>query len=211
MSSSLLGKTGGVAIVLGALLFALYSILFIVLLPLDQVSNDFARVVRDPDWVRLAFTALLGILLMLYGFYAAYDRLRTDGGMLAALGFLFVELAYLLQACKVTWELFVYPVIAGHAASAFLLSDGILKHDGAVQVFRLISSLTIFIGMVLFCLSLYRSDKFPKSAAVLIFVGALVYGLGPLLSLYAAIAGILILAMGCGVLGGSLIRPTAAT
>jgi hypothetical protein len=210
MSSSLLDRSGGAAIALGAVLFAVYASLFSVLLPLGHGEMDFAQVVRDPNWVRLALAALTGILLMLYGFYAVYDRLRGEGGVIAAVGFLFVELAYLMQACKVTWELFVYPVIAGHEASAFLLRDGVLKHDSAVLLFRLASSVSIFIGICLFCLSLYRSRHFPNSAAILIFAGALIYGLGPIFSLYVAIAGILILAVGCGILGVSLIKLHAA-
>jgi hypothetical protein len=184
-----------------------YSTLFIVLLPIRYGNYDFVQVVLNPNWTRLALIALLGILLMMIGFYAVYGRLRGNGSLVAALGFLFIEAAYLFQACKVTWELFVYPVIATHHASAFLLGDGVLKHDPAVIVFRTISSLTILIGIVLFCLSLYRSGQYPKAAAVLIFVGALVYGLGPMLSLYAAIAGILTLAVGCAILGLRLLKP----
>lgn len=209
MQQSFVERSGGLAIMLGAILFALYSSLFTVLLPIHRGGYDFVQVVLNPNWTRLAFLALVGIVLMMMGFYAVYARLRTDGGMIAALGFLFIEVAYLLQACKVTWELFVYPVIAGHPESAFLLRNGILKHDHAVVLFNSVSSLTIFIGIVLFCLSLYRSGQYPKSAAVLIFIGALVYGLGPLLSLYASIAGIFTLAVGCALLGLRLFKPVA--
>jgi hypothetical protein len=146
---------------------------------------------------------------MLIGFYMVYARLRARSGMLGAVGFLFIEAAYLLQACKVTWELFLYPIIAAHSETAFLLSDGVIKHDPAVVVFRTISSVTILVGIVLFCYTLYRSEAYPNYAAILIFAGALVYALGPLLSLYAAIAGILTLALGCAVLGVRLFKPQA--
>lgn len=203
-------RLGGFSIVLGAILFAVYSALFTVLLPISHGRYDYVEVVLNPNWTRLALIAVIGILLMLVGFYAVYTRLRDEGGITAAIGFLFIEAAYLLQACKVSWELFLYPVIASHPESAFLLREGIIKHAPAVKIFYTLSASTIFIGIVLFCYSLFRSPQYPNSAAVLIFVGALVYALGPVLSLNASIAGIFTLAIGCSLLGVRLFKPQIA-
>ena len=125
---------------------------------------------------------------------------------MGAIGFLFVEAAYLLHACKVTWELFLYPIIAAHPESVFLLRDAIIKHDPAVVIFRVISTVTIFIGITLFCTTLYRSKEYPKLAAILIFGGALVYAIGPAVSVLVAVAGIFTLSMGCLLLGVRLFR-----
>lgn len=147
---------------------------------------------------------------MLFGFYIVYSRIQSKAGLLGATGFLFIEIAYLLQACKVTWELFLYPIIAIHAESAFLLRDGILKHDPSVIVFRTISSITIFVGVVMFCLALHRSNEYPKAAPLLIFIGAVTYAVGPVISVFASIAGIFILAIGCSFLGVTLMKPVRA-
>lgn len=112
----------------------------------------------------------------------------------------------MLQVCKVTWELFLYPIIARYPETAFLLRDAIIKNDPAVLAFRISASATILIGIVLFCLSLYRSTIYPKSAAVLIFAGALVYALGPAISVYVSIIGIFTFAVGCMLLGVRLLR-----
>jgi hypothetical protein len=63
------------------------------------------------------------------------------------------------------------------------------------------ASITILLGIVLFCYTLYRSSEYPKSAAVLIFVGALVYALGPMISIFVSVAGIFTLAIGCLLIG----------
>ena len=196
-------RLGGIALIVGALLFATYSALFTVTLPIVNIRTDFVSVVLDSAWKPLALTALIGIVLMLIGFYAVYGRLH---GTVAAAGFLAIEAAYLLQACKVTWELFLYPIIASHSASAFLLNDAVILHDPGVAALGVISSLAIFTGIVLFCFALYRSDAYPKAAAVLIFAGALVYALGPMISLYFALVGIFTLAIGCFMLGLKLYR-----
>lgn len=190
-------KTGGLALIAGSLLLTAYAALFPTLLPLGNGAYDFVKVVQSPAWVPLAITSFAGVILMMIGFYTVYSRIRDKAGWVGTAGFLFVEVAYLLQACKVTWELFLYPVIANHSASAFLLRDAIIKHDPTVVIFRITASVTILIGIVLFCLAIYRSRAFPKLASVLVFAGALVYAIGPLFSIFISVAGILTFAVGC--------------
>ncbi len=206
MNGLSLEKIGGVSLIAGSLLLTAYAALFPVLLPIGNGTYDYVQVVLDPDWVRLAATAFAGVLLMLVGFYAVYSRIRSQTGVVGAIGFLFIEAAYLLQACKVTWELFLYPIIAVHPESAFLLRDLVIKHDPGVGLFRLTASVAIFIGILLFCHTLYRSSEYPKAAAVLIFVGALVYAIGPMFSIFISVAGIFTLAVGCLLLGLRLFR-----
>lgn len=183
-----------------------YAVLFPILLPLGTGAFDYAEVVRSPGWVPLALVAFAGVLALLVGFYAVYARMRDTAGMQGAVGFLFVEAAYLLQACKVTWELFLYPVIARYPETAFLLRDAVIKNDPAVLVFRNSGSATMLIGIVLFCLAIYRSALYPKPAAALIFVGAVVYALGPMISVYVSIVGIFTFAVGGMLLGVRLLR-----
>lgn len=199
-------RIGGASLILGSLLFAIYSALFPVLLPIGTGSYDYVEVVLNPNWTRLAALAFAGIVLMLVGFFAAWSRMRRESGIAGAVGFLFVEAAYLLQACKVTWELFLYPIIASHPESAFLLRDAIIKHAPSVIAFRIAAATTIFVGIVLFCFALYRSGEYHKAAPVLIFVGALVYAVAGTLSTLVAVTGIFILAIGCTLLGVRLLK-----
>lgn len=204
MNGLSLEKIGGVSIIAGSLLFAIYASMFPLLLPLQ--SGDYLQIVLDPNWRWLAMTAFIGILLMLVGFYAVYQPIRATSGIIGALGFLLIEAAYLLQACKVTWEYFLYPVIANHAESAFLLHDKIIRNNPSVAAFRTISSLVILAGIILFCLALYRSKLYPKAAAVLIFAGALLYASGPVAGIMVSVIGIFTLAAGCLLLGVRLLK-----
>jgi hypothetical protein len=86
------------------------------------------------------------------------------------------------------------------------LRDGILWDHPLVHAFKAGASATIFLGILLFCFALVRSKEFPKAAGILIFVGALVYALGPVLSMMVAIGGIIVLSLGCLLLGLQLIR-----
>lgn len=197
-------RIGGMSLIVGAALFAAYAAMFPFVIPVGAGTYDFAKAVLDPDWVKLALVAFIGILLMLVGFYAVYARVRAKSGLLGAAGFLLIEAAYLLQACKVTWELFLYPIIAAHPESAFLLRDRIISHDPSVAAFREVGSAAIFLGVTLFCLAIYRSGEYPKAAPILIFTGAIVYAAGPMISIFVSIAGIFVLAIGCLLLGARL-------
>jgi hypothetical protein len=201
-----LEKLGGISLIVGSLLMAVYSAMFSILMPIRGGAIDYVQVVLNPNWLWLAILVFIGLLLMIVGFYAVYSQIRTKAGIVGAAGFLFIEAAYFFQACKVTWEIFLFPIIAAHSETAFLLRDGVIKDDPAVGVFRLVSSITIFIGILLFCFAMYRSGEYHKAPPVLIFTGALVYALGPMFSKFVALAGIFTFAMGCFILGACLIK-----
>jgi hypothetical protein len=206
MKLATIQKLGGFSLIAGAILLATYSVLFLSLFPLSDIQKDFSSVVLSPPWIGLAGIAFAGVVLMAFGFAAVYSRLYQGAGTLGLVGFVFIEIAYLLQACKITWEIFVYPVIAGNSSSTGLLRDGILRDHSLFHAFKAGASISILVGTILFCLTLVRSKEFPKAAGILVFVGALVYGLGPVLSMMVAIGGIVVFALGCLLLGLELIR-----
>jgi hypothetical protein len=200
-----LQRLAGGALILGALLLATYATAFPLLLPLDKMETDFPQLVLSPHWLWLAGVALAGVLLLAAGFAGVYSRLYASAGWTGLFGFVFLELAYLLQAMSVSWEVFLFPVIARHTGSVALLRDKLIIQDGLVHAFELAAAATILVGTVLFCLALVRSRAFPRYAGVVVFVGALLYGLN--LNFTAAVAGILIHTLGCLILALRLFRP----
>ena len=66
---------------------------------------------------------------MIFGFTMVYSKIYAESGLIGLLGFIFVEIAYILQACQITWEIFLYPVISSNQASIFLFQDFIIQHD----------------------------------------------------------------------------------
>lgn len=207
MKLATIQQAGGASMILGALLFAAYSALFAVLLPVAELRRDMTLLVNHPAYVPLAGVAFLGIVLMMGGFAAVYTRLHPSSGALAFAGFLVIELAYLLQAAKVSWELSVYPALARDDRFAPLLRDGLLRQAPSVLPFRYAMMATIFVGIVLFSIALLRSPAFPKAGGLLVFTGAVLYGLGPALGAYGWLAGVFVLAGGCSILGARLFRP----
>lgn len=202
-----LQKIGGISLILGSSLLTIYAIAFPVLLPSStSAQRDMAAIALSPNWQWITLVAFHGVILTMFGYAAVYTRLYSKSGVIGLLGFLFLEIAYLLQACKVTWEAFLFPVIASHEGAAPLLRDQLLKHSQHVIVFRTVASLFILMGIVLFCFTLIRSREFPKSAGALIFLGAVTYAVGPAFSTLVAIAGIFTVSIGSLILGWKLMR-----
>lgn len=206
MKIETLWKYGGLSLILGSTLLTAYSVLFITLLPYKEMRQDMTLAVMDPSWVPIAFVAFFGVVFMIFGFMAVYSKIHQESGVIGLLGFILIETAYLLQACKVTWEICLYPVITGNQGAIALLRDHLIKNSQLGQVFNLAARSTVLLGITLFCLALFRSREFPKSAGILIFAGAILYGLGPLLAIPVAISGIAILSAGCYIAGIKLIR-----
>jgi hypothetical protein len=210
METKALQRFCAIALGLGAILIAVYSIAFSVLFPVEGLMHDLGPMVLRPAWFALGFTAFVAILLMMIGFGGAYSTMAPRSGVLGLVGFLTIELAYLLQAAKVTWELCVYPMLARNAGAASLLVDRAMMKDAGVATFRLVAMLSIFAGVVLFCLAIVRSRVLPSLAGLLILAGAVTYGVGPMISITLAHVGIVVLAAGCLVLARALLRLAAS-
>jgi hypothetical protein len=197
MRLSSLQKAGGISLITGSLLLVVYSIAFFTLLPYREMHTNYIAAVLNPYWIPIAIFAFVGMAMMMFGFTATYSRLYKNAGILAFAGYISIEIAYLIQASIVTWEICLYPVIAQNASSAMLLTQSLLRKSALFSLFHTALTISLFTGTTLFCISLFQSKAFPKSAGVLIFTGAISYGLGPMVSIYVAIGGIVIFSIGC--------------
>jgi hypothetical protein len=163
--------------------------------------RDVSLMILSPNWIWISSLAFPGALLMIFGFTAVYARLYNKAGVLGLIGYVFIILAYIFQAAKITWEIFVYPIIVGFEPSIALFRDKIFMQHPQFILFRLLASITIFVGVILLCITLIRSHEFPKSAGILILCGAIIYAVGPAINIYLAIAGVVILSIGCFIVG----------
>lgn len=200
----------GVSLGLGGILIAAYSIAHASLFPRDALLADFAAAVARPAWSALALLAFVAVLLLMLGFGGVYARMSSRAGALGLLGFVIIELAYLLQAAKVTWEACIYPALAADPGAARLLAGRALFQDPRVATFRLAAMLTILAGVILFSLAIVRCRVLPRGAGVLVFAGAVLYGVGPMISIALAYAGIVVLAAGCLWLARTLLQGATA-
>jgi hypothetical protein len=199
----------GACVVAGATLLAAYAVLFLLLLRSGHGAFDYASLVISPYWRPLALIAFVGIILILAGIDAIHARLQESASAAAAVGLLLTKVALVLQACVLTWELLLDPIIAGHSESAFLLRDRVIVTNSSMVAFQLVFLVASSLGALLFGTAVYRSGQFSRVATVLVVCGALTYAIGPLVSVLLAVAGVGIFALGGAWIGATLWRPPA--
>ena len=211
MKLSTIQRWGGVSIIIGSILFTCWAVFRTTLLPLHERGQDISIIILNPNWIWISSLALPGTILMIFGFTAVYSRMYSSSGILGFIGYVFIVLAYLFQAAQITWEIFLFPVIASHGQSVALFRDKILMVSPYVRLYSTMAEATIFSGVILFCLTLLKNREFPKIAGILIFCGAIIYAIGPMITVYVAIAGVVILSIGCFVLGRRLFSASLET
>jgi hypothetical protein len=204
-------RLAAACVILGASLLAAYAVLFLLLLPVGNGTFDYPTLVVSPHWTELALVALIGVISLLAGLDAIYVRLQGRGGLSGTVGLLFTKVALVLQACMLTWELLLDPIIAGHPDSAFLLRDGVIATAPLMVVFRWVFLTTSVVGALLFGGAIYRSRQFRGGAILLIVAGAAAYVVGPRVSVLLAISGVIMFALGGVLVGVRLWRPPSAT
>jgi hypothetical protein len=148
---------------------------------------------------------------MLTGLDAVFSRIRATAGLTGTIGFLCTKITFVLQACVLTWELLLDPIIAANARSAFLLRERIIANDPGMVIFRWGAIVSILLSTILFGLAIYRSKEFPSRALVLIIVGAVAYAIGPMISITLAVGGVIALSAGCILIGARLWRAPKPT
>ncbi len=210
MTTLLYERLGSVFFALGSILLAGYAALFVLLLPIHDGDFDYVRVVTSPHWRSIALIAFVGVVSLLTGLEAVYSRIRDSAGILGATGLVLTKVALVLQACVLTWEMLMDPVIAAHPESAFLLREGWIVNAPWMVAFRWVFLLTILGGALLFGLAVLRSKQFPMPAIALLIAGAVLYAVGPRLSVFIAISGVMLFAIGGLLIGARLWRATEA-
>ena len=203
-------RLGSVFFAVGSILLAVYASLFVLLLPIHDGDFDYVRLVTSPHWRSIALIAFVGVVSLLTGLEAVYSRIRDSAGILGATGLVLTKVALVLQACVLTWEMLMDPLIAAHPESAFLLRDGGIINAPWMVAFRWVFLLTILGGALLFGLAVLRSKQFPMPAIGLLIAGAVLYAVGPRVSVFVAISGVILFAIGGLLIGVRLWRATAA-
>ncbi len=201
MKLTTIQKIGGISIIVGSLLLTIWTILYVTILPIDKIQDDFSILISNPNLGWIISLAFLATLLMIFGFTAVYSRMYDSAGIIGFVGYIFMILAYIVQTALTTWELFLYPIIVCNEKSIFLIQDKIILFSSEFKIYRMILEISLFLGVLLFCLALIRNKMFPKISGYLIFFGSIIYATSQLFNIYVEIAGIVILSAGCFIIG----------
>jgi hypothetical protein len=82
MDLKTLQRICGIALGLGAVFIAIYSLVFSALFPADTLIRDLGPAALQPAWTALGLLAFAAVLLMMFGFGGVYTRMAPSAGVL---------------------------------------------------------------------------------------------------------------------------------
>lgn len=165
MTSSALVRIGGLAaIAAGALLLVadVWSLL-------GGEPERFSDLAVTTTWTAVSAMYLIGVLLLLAALVGLYARQSDAAGALGVAGFLAALVGTGLLAGMMWTLAFVVPS-AAIEAPAFLNAE---QTAGPLDAGFMLSGLAVAIGWALFGVATLRAGVFPRIAAIILIVGAI--------------------------------------
>lgn len=166
MSSSNLFRLGGLAAVLGGGLIFIADILGLLILDFE----DFSATAATGSWIFWSALYLLGLVLILGGLVGLYVYQAEAAGTLGLVGFLVAFLGTAMVVGGFWDNLFIVPSLAIEAPE-FLEAEAVA---GPAEFGFILTSVLAFGGLALFGLATLRAGVFPRIAAIVTIVGALI-------------------------------------
>ena len=161
MSSSDLLRLGGLAALVGGVLFVAAELLGLPTLNIETFSDT----ATTASFAIQQVLFLLGVVFVLLGLLGLYVRQSEAAGALGLIGFLVAFLGTVLIGGFIWASAFVAPDLAV-VAPQFL--------DGGPPSGFILSFITFALGWLLFAVGTLRARVFPRAAAILLIVGAVV-------------------------------------
>lgn len=180
MPSNLI-RWSGLAALAGGALFVIGD-----LLGLASISEEsFAKTAATGTFILQQLMFLLGMVLILFGLFGLYASQSEAAGTLGLVGFLVAFLGTALAAGASWAQTFIAPLLATEAPE-FL----------ETEPFGFVLSFTIFaLGWLLFGVATLRARVYPRWAAVLLIVGAVITFF-PFLPTPAVVLGVAVACLG---------------
>lgn len=168
MSSSNLIRLGGLAAVLAGVLLTIGA-----LLSLATESENLSESATTASYAFTWLLYLLGGVLLLLGLVGLYARQSEAAGILGLVGFVAALFGTVLALGAVWAQLFVAPSLAVEASRVLDTEP-----TGALALgFTLTFLVFLPLGWLLFGIATLRARVYPRVAAIVLIVGAVIGGL----------------------------------
>jgi hypothetical protein len=172
MRDGTLYRLSGLSLRIGGVCTALFW-----LLALAVGSFAGAAATQHPLWIPSQLMHVAGALFTLFGLIGVYAAQRRRAGQLGLLGFALALLGTALFLADGLIALIIFPAVAERAPE-LLAPDGALNRGSVLAGFIVIAATTM-IGYVVFGVATIRAAVFPRPAAILWLIGAVLFNLPP--------------------------------
>ena len=200
MTSSNLLRMGGLAAVVGGVLFAVADLLILLEDPNDPIGS-----INSASYALSVGLALISTVLLIGGLVGIYAGRSEATGVLGLIGFALAFAGQILAAGGTWSEAFVTPALAQEAPE-LLLSDP----PGIVMFGNILTFGLLTVGWLILGAAILRARAYPRVATVLVLVGAVVQAL-PFLPPAIGVPGAVVFDVGVAWLGFALLTGARAS
>jgi len=190
-------RLSGLLIILESTLFLLWWVLLGTLLPGNVQLVD---LVLDDNWVFVNMIGLIAAVLVPLCLVGLYAKQVEKAGVLGFLGFLFASIGSVLFASLQFEETISWPVLATEAPTLLDIQGPLMTNQVSTTIY-LIMGLLYIVGFILFGISTMRAGVLNRWAALLVIIGAPIFGAGLYLPVFVRTIGVVLYAVGFAWLG----------
>lgn len=169
MSSKIVSRLSGLALLFGSLLVVVFTIILLVLPSSQGTSNLYT----SPLWQPILLMIVLGLLLIVGGLPGMYARQAKQAGWPGRLGFALTGLAMLLFGAFFVIFAFIIPSLDAHTQllltgyNDFNLNDG--RIPPLVVLFQ-VAALVLSMGAFLLGRATMHAGVLPRSAGIALLI-----------------------------------------
>ena len=172
MSSRILYRLSGFALLLGSLLVVLFTIIQFVVFPGGTPDRSPDRY-SSPLWQPILLLIALGLLLIVAGLPGMYARQAERAGWLGLIGFALTGFAVLLFGAVSALYALVLPLLDSHTQLLLTGYDNLILNGGRTPplvVFFFVAFVVLSAGAFLLGLATIRAGVLPRAAGVALVV-----------------------------------------
>jgi hypothetical protein len=165
----------GLANIISAVFLLLFWFLYAILLPINQVPDNYHLLILDPDWLLVNGLGVIGFVLALVGILGIFFKQSNDLTKLGMCGFLITFVGQVLYNAGIYYETFIWPVLAESDPNLVQLSTGPIYSNLVFFTMLMLTGSIYVIGFLIFGYSTYKTDSFNKWAILLLVIGVVLF------------------------------------
>jgi hypothetical protein len=165
----------GLANIISAVFLLLFWFLYAILLPINQVPDNYHLLILDPDWLLVNGLGVIGFVLALVGILGIFFKQSDEITTLGMFGFLITFVGQVLYNAGIYYETFIWPVLAESDPNLITLSTGPIYSNPVFFMMLILAGSIYAIGFLIFGYSTYKTDSFPKWAILILVIGVVFF------------------------------------
>lgn len=147
-------------------------------LPVAEAANHFETMILNPCWVPVNLIGLVACVLLVLTLPVLYFDERHRRNTLGFAGLVVAEIGLVLFASIQYYETFLWPVVAQANPELVRFDGALVLGDPLVLVPLIASGGFLGVGYLLLGIALFRERMVPRYSAILLVVGAVLFGNG---------------------------------